>query len=167
MVDCPLRYPGQYHDPETQLHYNVLRYYDPLTGRYLSNDPIGLAGGDNPHQYVPNPLTWLDPLGLTPGGYGRDAKGRFTGENDAAAAGRDRHSTSYRNALGDGYDYEVRLPSGGRPDAVDWENHVVRELKSDAESSMRQGRHQLDRYSSELEEMTDHEWTTHLDIYKR
>jgi RHS repeat-associated protein len=63
---CPLRFPGQYADPESALHYNAQRHYDPDTGRYASPDPIGLAGGPDPHAYVPNPLTWLDPLGLAP-----------------------------------------------------------------------------------------------------
>ncbi|GAA2785677.1 RHS repeat-associated core domain-containing protein [Saccharopolyspora taberi] len=62
----PLRFPGQYHDPETGFNYNFHRHYDPVSGRYSSADPIGLEGGTNPHQYVPNPHTWLDPLGLTP-----------------------------------------------------------------------------------------------------
>jgi RHS repeat-associated protein len=42
-----LRYPGQIFDPESGLHYNQARYYDPTSGRYLSPDPIGLAGGVN------------------------------------------------------------------------------------------------------------------------
>ncbi|OXM74968.1 MULTISPECIES: DUF6531 domain-containing protein [Amycolatopsis] len=60
----PLRFPGQYHDPETGLHYNLHRYYDPDTGRYHSPDPLHLLGGLGIHSYVRNPLTWLDPLGL-------------------------------------------------------------------------------------------------------
>ncbi len=60
----PLRFPGQYADPETGLHYNHHRYYDPVTGRYLTPDPLGLAPAPNPHTYVPNPTTQLDPLGL-------------------------------------------------------------------------------------------------------
>jgi RHS repeat-associated protein len=63
---CPLRFPGQYHDAETGLHYNLFRYYDPQFARYISPDPAGLRGGPDPHAYVPNPHTWLDPLGLTP-----------------------------------------------------------------------------------------------------
>ncbi|MGH3827127.1 MAG: RHS repeat-associated core domain-containing protein, partial [Pseudonocardiaceae bacterium] len=64
-ASCPLRFPGQYHDPETGLNYNYHRYYDPVGGRYESNDPLGLLAGPNPHTYVANPTTLLDPLGLT------------------------------------------------------------------------------------------------------
>ncbi|MEU9331840.1 DUF6531 domain-containing protein [Streptomyces sp. NPDC048290] len=60
----PLRFPGQYADPETGLHYNVHRHYDPATGRYLSSDPLGLAPAPNPATYVTNPATWMDPEGL-------------------------------------------------------------------------------------------------------
>lgn len=60
----PLRFPGQYHDVESGLHYNVFRYYDPAIGRFYSDDPIGLRGGTNPSAYVPNPTSWADPLGL-------------------------------------------------------------------------------------------------------
>jgi len=60
----PLRFPGQYHDLETGLHYNQQRYYDPVTGSYLTPDPLGLAPAPNPHAYVPNPLVQTDPLGL-------------------------------------------------------------------------------------------------------
>ncbi|EAU3347228.1 hypothetical protein D8P29_24480, partial [Salmonella enterica] len=60
----PLRLPGQYFDDETGLHYNLFRYYAPECGRFVSQDPIGLAGGLNLYQYAPNPLTWIDPLGL-------------------------------------------------------------------------------------------------------
>jgi uncharacterized protein RhaS with RHS repeats len=51
-------------DPETGLHYNRHRYYDPAMGRYISTDPIKLAGGISLHQYAPNPIQWIDPLGL-------------------------------------------------------------------------------------------------------
>ncbi|WP_246110551.1 RHS repeat-associated core domain-containing protein [Saccharopolyspora dendranthemae] len=62
----PLRFPGQYADPETGLHYNVHRYYDPTNGNYASADPLGLSAGPNPYRYVANPHLWTDPLGLTP-----------------------------------------------------------------------------------------------------
>ena len=61
---CPLRFQGQYHDPETGLHYNYARYYDPTTGHYLSPDPLGLAPDPNPRAYVGNPWDQADPLGL-------------------------------------------------------------------------------------------------------
>lgn len=67
-IDCPLRFPGQYHDAETGLNYNYQRYYDPTVGRYTAPDPLGLAPAPNQHTYVDNPLTWLDPLGLGPTG---------------------------------------------------------------------------------------------------
>ncbi|MEU0315096.1 RHS repeat-associated core domain-containing protein [Nocardioides sp. NPDC006273] len=60
----PLRFAGQYADLETGLYYNNQRYYDPSTGRYLSQDPLGLAPAPNPNTYVANPTTWADPTGL-------------------------------------------------------------------------------------------------------
>ena len=60
-----LRLPGQIEDEETGLHYNYFRYYDLSTGRYITSDPIGLAGGLNTYTYVGgNPLYLVDPLGL-------------------------------------------------------------------------------------------------------
>jgi len=61
----PWRYPGQYEDAETGLYYNRFRYYDPETGRYISEDPIGLAGGAGLFRYVAAPSTQLDALGLS------------------------------------------------------------------------------------------------------
>ncbi|NMZ02175.1 RHS repeat-associated core domain-containing protein, partial [Pseudomonas proteolytica] len=68
----PLRFQGQYYDRESGLHYNRHRYYNPDNGRYLTPDPVKLAGGVNGYLYVPNPTGWVDPLGLNacPGGDG-------------------------------------------------------------------------------------------------
>ncbi|WP_269858021.1 DUF6531 domain-containing protein [Streptomyces sp. RPT161] len=62
----PLRFPGQYADPETGLHYNHFRHYDPEPGRYVTPDPLGLAPAPNPAGYVTNPATISDPMGLAP-----------------------------------------------------------------------------------------------------
>ena len=63
-VENNLRFQGQYFDAETGLHYNRFRYYSPDTGRFINQDPIGLLGGINNYQYAPNPVGWVDPLGL-------------------------------------------------------------------------------------------------------
>ncbi|MFS2099859.1 RHS repeat-associated core domain-containing protein [Variovorax sp. Varisp85] len=62
----PIRFQGQYWDEETGLHYNRHRYYDPRAGRFVSSDPIALAGGINLHAYALNTTEWIDPLGLQP-----------------------------------------------------------------------------------------------------
>ncbi|WP_405187775.1 putative T7SS-secreted protein [Streptomyces anulatus] len=64
----PLRFPGQYFDPETGLHYNHFRTYDPETARYLTPDPLGLPPSPNPTAYVYNPTFLTDRLGLAPDG---------------------------------------------------------------------------------------------------
>ncbi len=63
-----IRLPGQHHDRETGLYYNRHRYYDPVVGSYINQDPIGLMGGTNPYGYVRNsPVNLADPLGIEPG----------------------------------------------------------------------------------------------------
>lgn len=60
-----LRFPGQYYDEETGLHYNYFRDYDPSTGRYVQSDPIGLDGGLNTYSYAEHdPISYIDPFGL-------------------------------------------------------------------------------------------------------
>jgi RHS repeat-associated protein len=63
-VRQPIRFQGQWLDEESGFYYNRNRYYDPKQGRYITQDPIGLAGGVNNFIYPANPVGWVDPLGL-------------------------------------------------------------------------------------------------------
>jgi len=61
----PLRFPGQYADPETGLHYNYFRDYEPAIGKYVESDPVGLDGGINTYSYAySRPTQLVDPFGL-------------------------------------------------------------------------------------------------------
>ncbi|MGH6655211.1 MAG: RHS repeat-associated core domain-containing protein [Actinocrinis sp.] len=110
-VDCPLRFPGQYQDPETGLHYNVHRYYDPAAARYLSPDPLGLPPSPNNYGYVGNPLVFSDPEGLaghrnpagSPGGGGgrfaRDPLNPPTGNNRTTEYPKDYWDSTHEHMV--------------------------------------------------------------------
>jgi len=63
-IENPIRLQGQYQDSETGFSYNRYRYFDPRDGMFISQDPLGLAGGLNVYQYAINTIKWIDPLGL-------------------------------------------------------------------------------------------------------
>ena len=63
-LEQPIRLPGQHEDSESGLYYNRHRYYDPISGRYVTQDPIGWRGDINYYIYPIDPILWLDPLGL-------------------------------------------------------------------------------------------------------
>jgi RHS repeat-associated protein len=108
-----LRFPGQYFDSESGLHYNYHRFYDPTAGgRYTTPDPLGLDGGDlSLYAYSSaNPLSYIDPLGLTsremenpllPFGDGASGGGNFRGGGGwCPPAARSSGVTANRGATG-------------------------------------------------------------------
>jgi RHS repeat-associated protein len=100
-IEQPLRFPGQYADDSTGLHYNTFRYYDPDAGRFISQDPIGLLGGENLYAYVPNPTGWTDPLGWMPWAWNPDGMGHHLIPRGKANSiglhelGTERHTPSF------------------------------------------------------------------------
>ncbi|MQS39020.1 putative T7SS-secreted protein [Streptomyces katsurahamanus] len=110
----PLRFPGQYYDPETGLHYNYFRHYDPETARYLTPDPLGLAPSPNPGGYVHNPHTWSDPLGLAPKCPEERAKNAAEKIIERAQEGKMRKDGNYHPHFGDERVIEILQ----NPDAV-------------------------------------------------
>ncbi len=95
----------------------------------------------------------------------RISKGARGGETASTAAGRKAHA-NYGTALGDSFDTRVSLPSGKRPDAVNWEALEVRELKPDNPRAIARGWRQVEGYRKELEEMTGQIWTSIVDTYR-
>lgn len=87
------------------------------------------------------------------------------GESAAAAVGRRAHS-NYGIALGAKYDTKVTLPSGRKPDAVNWEEREVRELKPDNARAVRRGNRQVEGYKKELENLTGQPWKSFVDVYR-
>jgi RHS family protein len=122
-VSIPFLFQGQYYDCETGLAYNRFRYYDPELGRYISEDPIGLAGGIKLYGYVEDSLSWIDPFGLTSTSYAEEAralgyesvnnqrshgqpifkKGRSKGEKQKSPKGSPRYITPDKDQHIGGY----------------------------------------------------------------
>ena len=95
-IDQEARFPGQYTDDQTGLHYNYFRDYDPTIGRYIQSDPIGLGDGVNVYGYVhSSPMNYYDPNGETAIHLGRGA---------LWVGGR----------IGAGINAGIRVASGGR-----------------------------------------------------
>ncbi|MBJ6636844.1 RHS repeat-associated core domain-containing protein [Streptomyces sp. DHE7-1] len=109
-----MRFPGQYYDPETGLHYNYFRHYDPESARYLTPDPLGLLPAPNPVAYVDNPHSRSDPLGLTPCdendvSWGDRVQYGPLGPHDRATS---MHATITRDMLGARPTHKSTRPAG-------------------------------------------------------
>ncbi|CVC29333.1 Cell wall-associated polypeptide CWBP200 [Serratia marcescens] len=126
----PLRYAGQYQDDESGLHYNLFRYYEPEVGRFTTQDPIGLRGGLNLYQYAPNPLMWVDPLGLMSCG----ASKGFARKDRIARRWVDKLSGKKPadvDAFLTSRGWAKHYPQAGRPEAIQ-HTQYVRTTKSGA-----------------------------------
>ncbi|OCG78424.1 hypothetical protein A9G42_03150 [Gilliamella sp. Nev6-6] len=121
LPDNPLRFQGQYCDEETGLHYNLNRYYDPFTGRYITQDPLGILGGLNSYQYANgDPINWIDPLGL------------IKVENNGFEGIAEKNVNDIATKTIEGLDRPVRLPNADFPP-----NQTVTDaLKSDKFKNM-------------------------------
>ncbi|MDH0893368.1 MULTISPECIES: RHS repeat-associated core domain-containing protein [unclassified Pseudomonas] len=89
----------KYYGQETELCYNRFRYCDPDCGRFVSQDPIGLLGGLNNYQYAPNPVGWIDPLGLCrcpgDGAKGDGFAGELTGITQRQLDKKFKHASNF------------------------------------------------------------------------
>ncbi|MEU8888999.1 putative T7SS-secreted protein [Streptomyces sp. NPDC048442] len=141
----PLRFPGQYFDPETGLHYNFHRYYDPETGRYTSPDPLGLPPAPNPVAYVTDPHTVCDPFGLSPYANG---DGPAIGEYTSKGEGKDLKRSAmvgddqWHFNTGHGYDRAHTGPDGTTNDLRTTSlkpDQIEQAIVSDVYSYMRDG----------------------------
>ncbi|WP_256669333.1 RHS repeat-associated core domain-containing protein, partial [Pseudomonas sp. C2B4] len=171
-LEQPLRFQGQYFDGESGLHYNRHRYYQPDSGRYLTPDPIKLAGGLHAYQYTRNPTGWVDPLGLAdcPGGVGckkTEILEREPTESSAVIEGEPRIPEVYLKTPKAGYHKEVYANKPIKPqDATNkWEEFLGegpytnkhprtnipdpdRLVSSDGMRSIRYGAHEMGSNSS-------------------
>jgi RHS repeat-associated protein len=75
-------YTGREAERDLGIYYYRARYYDPMTGRFMSRDPIGFSAGDvNLYRYINNsPTNLIDPIGLF--GAGLNAGGEYYGHSD-------------------------------------------------------------------------------------
>jgi len=110
------RFPGQWYDIESRLHYNYFRYYAPGLGRYIQSDPVGLAGGLNTYGYGSrNPLRYTDPFGLWSAG-----GSVFWGWGGGLLLGEDACGGFLTLQFGGGYQLSGGYyPSGTRPGGDD------------------------------------------------
>ncbi|MDD0808737.1 RHS domain-containing protein [Curvibacter sp. RS43] len=108
-MDQPIRMQGQQRDQETGLFYNRYRYYVPQVGRYVTQDPVGLLGGNNMFSYAQqDPINYIDPLGLDR--WGHESMRVYT---DRAA----NNTSVFDPSKGKVLEIETRTASVGKPGA--------------------------------------------------
>ena len=156
-----IRFQGQYHDHETGQNYNRHRYYDPPGGRFVSKDPISYAGGLNLYAYAPNPVEWIDalglqnealPLGSEKNPFVTSRAARREAMRQARIPTSQQPISQSKNNSGWEYRYETPQPGGGKglasvqqqtmdvshPDQPHWEAGKV---KLDDDGNPRMSRH--------------------------
>jgi len=98
-----LRFPGQYYQAETGLNQNVNRDYDPLTGKYIESDPIGLKGGVNTYVYaLQNPILYSDPKGLEAVAYMMHHRRKYAPSGCERCKGVDRFEATVGGGCAEG-----------------------------------------------------------------
>jgi RHS repeat-associated protein len=123
LIEQPLRFQGQYFDQETGLHYNRYRYYDPVVGRFIHQDPIGLEGGTNNFIFAPNSTAWIDPLGLAT--YVIIGEGQATIESYAKEMREKRPCDTFITIKNDWKSVNDEALKSGKFNSKEWEQKAV------------------------------------------
>lgn len=124
----PFRFQGQYEDEETNLYYNRFRYYAPEDGVFISQDPIGLIGGDKLYAYVHDSNAWVDVLGLCP-----KLKGGHKLFGEIMRAGKSIFGKEYKSGKGRG--------TGKMKPQEAFESHTEAKFLKDITKVARKGDH--------------------------
>lgn len=134
---CNYLYQGQTLDPETGLAYNRFRYYNPEEGMYISQDPIGLAGGlTTLYGYVKDTNIWIDEFGLASSSYpniGGPLHHIATNKNEKRGKKWTKKFKPFFDKAGldmDGADNKVYVPGHKGPHPDDYHQHVYDKLEA-------------------------------------
>ena len=123
LAATPLQYTGRENDGATGLYYFRARYYSPQLDRFISEDPIGSAGGTNYYAYADgNPISESDPLGLWgTKAHNKIIKEMFPGLNPILLAAIEQGSLSVDSLDNQGpsgaYQHAMRAPGETIADA--------------------------------------------------